>query len=200
MIDIAKLCQESHEYAKKNGFLDEPRLFDGDMCLFHEELSEALGDYRSHRGLDEIYYEVTLEDGTTTTTTRTDSIANIEKHHGSKAKKAKPCGIPIELADYVIRIAQYCGSGGIDLARGLDGWAVSKFEEDQLNHFERFLNLAHKLTAMVEPGVGIASRLGACVDLVFTYCRVNKIDIEAAIKEKAAYNLTREYRHGGRKI
>ena len=82
--------------------------------LTHAELSEALEDYRNHKGFDEVWYE--------------------EQPDGNM----KPCGIPTEFADVVIRI--------------------------------------------------------------FGFCEHNGIDLQARIEEKLAFNATRGFRHGGKKI
>lgn len=99
----------SHEISTSKGWWDEEPTFGEIIALIHSELSEALEDYRSGKDITEIWYE-----------------------------DKKPCGIPIELADAVIRIFDACGHYGIDL--------------------------------------------------------------EKAIGEKMNYNLTRPYRHGGKKI
>lgn len=106
---LAAICAKADETARSHGWLDEPRSFGDQIALMHSELSEALEDYRAGRRIDEVWL-----DG------------------------EKPCGIPIELADCVIRIAQFCGSNGINL--------------------------------------------------------------QAAVRQKMAYNETRTYRHGGKKI
>ncbi len=200
-MDIAKLCQSSHENAKRLGWLDQPRSFEGDIILMHEELSEALADYRSHKGLDETYYEVTFENGQMQKVQTTESIPSLEKSLG-KAKSAKPCGIPTELADYVIRIAQHCGSNGVDLRKGLI-WSQdtnTPWGSRILGNFEIFLHTAHQLTAGVKNTDDNYRGFGFMLDLVLSYCKENKIDIDFAVEQKAAYNQKREYRHGGRKI
>jgi NTP pyrophosphatase (non-canonical NTP hydrolase) len=91
---------------------DNPGMFSEKMLLLVSEVSEALEEFRDHRGLREIYYN-------------------------PEAPK-KPEGIPIELADVAIRLLDFCEANGIDL--------------------------------------------------------------EEAIAEKHAYNLTRPFRHGGKKL
>jgi len=74
---------------KEKGW-EDGRSFGEDIALVHSELSEALEEYRENSPLADIYY--------------TDS---------------KPEGIPIELADAVIRIFNMCSVRGIDLERAL---------------------------------------------------------------------------------
>lgn len=83
---ISELCVRAHQTAIDKGWYEEPRTFGELIALMHSELSEALEDYRAGRDLREIYYE-----------------------------GDKPCGVPIELADVLIRIFDTCEHLGIDL-------------------------------------------------------------------------------------
>lgn len=69
--------------------------------MFHTELSEAYEEYRNGRSLSEVYF--------------------------NKENPAKPEGIPIELADEVIRILHFCDKYGIDL----DAMIEKKMEYNQ---------------------------------------------------------------------
>lgn len=83
---INDLCKESHEIAKEKGWHDTERNIPELLCLIHSEISEALESYRN----DENPFEIRFIDD-------------------------KPEGLPIELADSVIRIFDLCGLHKIDL-------------------------------------------------------------------------------------
>lgn len=83
---IGVLVREAHQNAIDKGVYEEPITFGELIALVHSELSEALEEHRNGRGFRGFYFE-----------------------------GEKPCGIPIELADAVIRIFDACGYYGIDL-------------------------------------------------------------------------------------
>lgn len=90
--DLTSLVYMAHNAATDKGFWDEEHPNIGEkLALIHSELSEALEEVRAGHAPDEVY-EV---DG-------------------------KPEGLPIELADAVIRIADLCGYYGIDLNAAVD--------------------------------------------------------------------------------
>lgn len=92
-MEINNAVNASYKNAKDHGWHDEPRSVGDLICLMHSELSEALEEYRNGHGPQEIYY--------------------------NEQKPSKPEGIPIELADCVIRIFDFCGLYDIDLEQAL---------------------------------------------------------------------------------
>ena len=85
-LTINGLVKTAHKAAADKGFWDTKPNLGEKIALIHSELAEALEEVRAGHAPDEVY-EV---DG-------------------------KPEGLPIELADAAIRIADLCGHYGIDL-------------------------------------------------------------------------------------
>jgi len=92
---INKLSKEAYENTVSHGahgWNDEDRSFGDIIALIHSELSEALEEHRNKKGFTEIYYNDNNE---------------------------KPLGIPIELADVVIRVFDVCEKYKIDLEKAI---------------------------------------------------------------------------------
>lgn len=101
---INEMVSTVHENAVNKGFWRAERSFGELIALCHSELSEALEDARNGNGQNEIWYE--YEDLETTFTSEFNKLGET---------LGKPCGIPSELADTVIRIMDMCGAYNIDL-------------------------------------------------------------------------------------
>lgn len=92
---INELVKKAHQNAIDKGWHEDKRTFGELIALCHSELSEALEEHRNGKGYTEIYYNDLL----------------------GLSDKAE--GIPIELADVVIRIFDICGLYGIDLEEAI---------------------------------------------------------------------------------
>ena len=100
--DLRDLCLK---IANEHGFTDAS--IGEDFALMHSEISEALEDHRKGWKPTAVLYET--PDGMSTAVHPTDL----------SGRPYKPCGIPIELADCVIRILHFCGKHGIDIERAV---------------------------------------------------------------------------------
>ena len=98
-LNIKTLVNESYTNAKDHGWHDKTRTIGDLICLMHSELSEALEEHRKGKTPQEIYY--------------------VEKNPILLGAPIKPEGIPIELADCIIRIFDFCGLHNIDLEKAL---------------------------------------------------------------------------------
>ena len=90
---LNELAQKAHDMAVEKGWYDSDRSFPELIALCHSELSEALEAYRKPvvTGIGSFWH---TPDG-------------------------KPEGVPIELADLLIRVFDLCGFYGIDIDRAL---------------------------------------------------------------------------------
>ena len=100
---INELCEQAHAIAKLKGWWDEDRNVGELMMLMVSEVAEAFEEYRKYgnHGCDLVY--------------STDSHGDATNH----TTGGKPEGIPIELADVVIRIADFCGRYEINLEEAI---------------------------------------------------------------------------------
>lgn len=90
---IQELVNASHDTARDKGWHDPAPSTAEFIALTHSELSEALEQARDGHPLTDVY---------------------------RNASSPKPEGFPIELADAVIRIADFCGRHQIDLEAAIE--------------------------------------------------------------------------------
>lgn len=199
---IADLCKRSHEISVSRGWLDgSPRPLNLICRLIKSELYEAFEDWRANKGLTEVYYEYYLGPKAAMNKAVASGMDEDERAEFKKNyPDAKPCGIPIELADVAIRIAQHCGTEGQPLEEYMAKNPYKMHEEDR-HDFLEFLDAveSHVNYAQEQGGLHSYAGFGAAMSLLFSFCDDNDIDLWAAIHEKEAFNTKREYRHGGKK-
>lgn len=107
VLGLNVLRDEALRIAREHGF-NEASVGE-EIALMHSELSEALEDFRAGRKPAEVYYEGKYKGAVVTDLSAEDA----KSFHGQQP--LKPCGIPVELADVIIRIGDFCGKHGIDL-------------------------------------------------------------------------------------
>lgn len=100
--NLKVLAERTRAIAAKSGWAAEiteacPQLFGEKLMLVVAELSEAMEEFRKNTPLAEVYYR-----------------------DSSDSAVLKPEGIPIELADAVIRILDLCEANGIDIVEAIN--------------------------------------------------------------------------------
>lgn len=100
-MDIRETVERIRVWGETKGWNDL-RSFGDHIALMHSELSEALEEYRNGVRIDQVYYQ--------------DIPAKPESYNFSEIK---PAGVPIELADVLIRIFHFCGCYNIDIESAL---------------------------------------------------------------------------------
>lgn len=110
MNELAKAIKEWAETKGWDSKVNNPTDFGEKIALMHSELSEALEEFRAGRKCSEIYFH-NLD-----TEKKHDDTYNFEQN----PTQNKPEGIPIELADCIIRILHFCACNDIDIDEAID--------------------------------------------------------------------------------
>ena len=99
--------------AQAHGF--DSASFGERIALIHSELSEALEDYRNGRDPADTFYSY----DTTGYSGSLSDLESLREDLDAAGVPAKPCGIPSELADAVIRILDMAEAYGINLEQAI---------------------------------------------------------------------------------
>ncbi len=171
-MNLSELAKEIHANAVEHGWWESERSFGEVIALCHSELSEALEEYRNGHGLAEVYY------------------------NGDK-----PEGVPVELADCIIRILDYCGYVNLECDdKGAQSRVISYYCKN-LNDFGDVISAMHLQLSMSRDYTDYGNfYLIVCIHYILQYCEWAGIDIDAVVRLKIEYNKTRSYRHGNKVI
>jgi len=192
MLDLNQLSIECYENSKAHGFWDASSNIGEKITLMHSEVSEAFEEHRSGHVPTEIYYGV---------------VRQLPGDIGIKSQK--PEGIPIELADCVIRVLDFCGRFEYDIEDSIrrTNKQVGYFEWDEKTEIGVWFGFMHReLSYAFEEWVTNPDLTTEDINDLFMYitrfmicvqdfCDAHEIDIDAAITQKMEYNKTRPFMH-----
>lgn len=177
--DLPLLAEQIHATAVSKGWWDEKdgaskRPFSDQVANFHAEVSEAWEEYRSGHAVTEVYYgplDLSLV--------------------------PKPEGIPVELADTVIRILDTAAAYSWPIAdRVLQAIMHPRPKQGLPSEFSEFICLLHRsIDQIYKPSGGSA---GIVIFQIMAWCDQRDIDLAGIINLKMGFNQTRPHRHGGK--
>jgi hypothetical protein len=223
MPDMNEFAKKCHIASEAKGWTNLKRTDAQTINLMVSELSEAIEDFRDRHADNEIYYEVKIKVGDNVEVKKVTDLtvlANLKLLDGKFGRGdvylgSKPCGIPIELADCIIRIGQHCGTHKYELAgaMGNSQWATMKHRTD-INEAIADASLHLSMAWMYSPQSGLVTGEGAKVVgpemmamhlagalwSILYFCEGARIDIWDAVDMKMSYNDTRPMLHGGKAI
>lgn len=187
MIDYNKLSQTAHEAALKNGW------YEGEQVSINTKLalikSEAYEAFEAFRKGEYCKYD-------------TNSIFSLFDDYKldfatERFKSLIKDTFEDEIADTVIRICDFCGWYGIELGE------VKKLQTKPKGRFDSDLVSIDKLITatydIVEKDV-LSTSLTCLLGTLESIAEVYNFNLEQHINLKLAYNATRGYKHGGKKL
>lgn len=110
---LYKLAKKIHQNAVQHGWWKEKRSIGEIIALCHSELSEALEEHRNGHTPNEIYFSCKSN-------CRDNNNGICNSKHPTLCDLGKPEGIPVELADCIIRILDFCGSEEINIEQVIE--------------------------------------------------------------------------------
>lgn len=215
---LNELRDTSYEIAKSKGWHDpdfDTATFADRMALVISELAEALEEHRKGKPARNIEYvkdgavgctyAPAHSSGVTADLIKTTALKLVESGH-------KPEGIVIELADVLIRVGDAAGRHKIDLEISSSLVSVEGMVDDPAawrgchTFGEWFCCVAFEAAIASRTDPSRAKARAALFRTIRTTCGmarslgITSEEFVRAIEIKHAYNRTRSFRHGGKKL
>lgn len=213
MLNLNELAKTSFEIAEEKGWWSKPRSMAALSLLKISEISEALEDYRGNRDLRELVFETPGEEIDGVIECQILSEVEAEKYRQVHPEEAlKPCGIPSEIADVLIRIADFFGKHGEDLDAAYRNYVAVTPRPNRYNpkDFENALAFSTlRISKAFETWTNdkeehlsaeVFHHFAGSLQPLFETCEHHQIPLAHAIELKTRFNRTRKFRHGGKKI
>ena len=190
MYNINKLRDEAYRVAVKHGWHDEEHSNKHWLCLIISELMEAMEADRKGRHSDIEKFSSEL-----------DYVTNLMKLQGENYDLAYhdlfeyhiKDSFEDELADVCIRVLDLAGLRCVDLG-------IYEVQMSNCSYTEFCYDVISIITnPNKSQETWLTDLLNTIISFVFSYCKLNNINIEKSISLKIGYNRTREYKHGNKK-
>ncbi len=188
---------EVHQLAVDHGWWDPKPSFADIVVMCHSELSEAVEEYRVGRPM---VYRVCGMDGSATCALDCGVPCQYDpcEHRG-----AKPEGVAVEMGDCILRILDVLAEAGVDIDGSL--WREDAAGKDLIETVAKCHYLISTAWTVCSASLGLKDcryvyYMLACMATILAWAHQNNVDMEAVLRAKHAYNKTRPYRHGGKKL
>jgi NTP pyrophosphatase (non-canonical NTP hydrolase) len=186
----AAMRAEVEQYCRDKGWYDQPVPFAQAMALLHEEAAEAGHAWRDH-GLKDM--------------TGVRGLKMFDPQTGqavpASGELPKPEGVGSEFADLLIRLLDDDARYRLGLEEYVDSYEGAF---DIAGSFMEDVNMLHRLIARASDALETCyadstAELAGVLVYLRQMAEYYGIDLQAEYQRKMAYNVTRPYRHGGRR-
>jgi hypothetical protein len=183
---LAAMTAEVVQNNRVKGWHDNPPLFPEAMAMLHSEVSEALEAWRQW-GLDDHTHPGHVHT------------------HGYGPALCKPEGVGSEFADILIRLlddAWLFGQVNLEAElRNVCHLALTGSFPANINKLHDLISTAsYTAAAGTSSVVSSGTRLAAILVFLRQLCEEYDIDLNAEYERKMAFNKTRAFRHGGKRL
>lgn len=204
---LKQMQAEGRAYSEAHGWYDIPRTWKEEIALLHSEASEALDAFRQW-GTDDV---------TKLQVRGCRSVMPLDGPHAAcehgqewnvctaESPLPKPEGVGSELADVLIRLLDTCERHGIDIEEGGNsvGWAEPVFDDWPFGDMITELHGAiHRfgITDLTDSSRDRNRYAALVYGHTRAICEAVGIDLDEEYERKYAFNLTRPYRHGNKRL
>lgn len=180
---------EIFEINDANGWFQEGRPFDDDIALLHSEVSEAFEAFRDW-GFTDKTGELCKE--------------RVNGWHDEDTHRCKPQGFGNEMADVLVRLLDTAYRYKVDFPwdslREVEPYDDFDSAASVGTHVRELHALISDLTIELNEDLSRGLQMGPTLSYVVTLCDHLELDLEAELVRKLAYNRTRGFRHGGKRV
>lgn len=188
---LTEYQEKIYQTNQKNGWFDDERQWGDDIALLHSEVSEAFEAYRDWGVEDKTRAECPHGHGDGTWKDSVDCHPN---------HVCKPQGFASELADVLVRLLDTCKRSNIDiedvgrLAEG-NHWTMEG------KSFGTQMALLHKeISKLLDEDRDATFTCSFILSFLRDVNSYYGLDMYGELERKMAYNATRGYRHGGKRV
>lgn len=189
---LSEYQQEIYEINQKNGWFDDERTWLDDIALLHSEVSEAFEAFRSW-GLDDRTRALCMHDH------EEDSWDGSYCHPNHLCK---PQGVGSELADILVRILDTVQrtNGHITIEAVVEAASGSSWNFEGFTFGGDVARLHCQISRLMDVDKDELLSLGLVFGFLKAWNEWLGLDMYWELERKIAYNETRDYRHGNKRV
>jgi hypothetical protein len=188
---LSEYQQEIYDINVKNGWFDDERQWGDDVALLHSEVSEAFEAFRDWG----------TEDRTRALCMHEHEEDSWDGSYCHPNHLCKPQGVANEFADVLVRVLDSCQRNKIDIEdvnRLADGNTWQSL--NQVSFGTQMAWLHKEISKLLDEDKDVTFTFSFILSLLRDLNAYHGFDMYGELERKMAYNATRGYRHGNKRV